>query len=142
MGNTDSIPIVSQAKSVVQLACGDMDGAAQTQENFVKECPGVSQVTSTVQLIAGNADGALETQMRCGKAMSNMVDGIPVAGHAKGLVHYAVGDKEGGDKAMISATRTTGVIAGGAGGFLVAGPAGAIAGGMYSGAVVDTATLR
>lgn len=54
-------------------------------------------------------------------------DGIPVVGHAKGLVHYAVGDTEGGNSAMKSAIRTTGTMAAGAGGFLVGGPVGAIA---------------
>lgn len=41
---------------------------------------------------------------------------------------------------MKSATRTTGVLAGGAGGFLLGGPVGAVAGGMAGGAVLDTST--
>jgi hypothetical protein len=86
-----------------------------------------------VQLIAGDADGALETQKRCGKAMMNLADGIPFVGHAKGLIHYAVGDVEGGDKAMKSSSRTTGVMLGGAGGFLTEGPVGAVAGGIEAG---------
>ena len=59
-------------------------------------------------------------------------------GHVKGIIHYAVGDNEGGDEAMKAATRTSGVIAGGMGGFIVGGPVGAVAGGMSGGAVMDT----
>jgi hypothetical protein len=40
--------------------------------------------------------------------MSRVADGVPVVGHVKGVVHYVAGDTEGGDKAMRSATRSTG----------------------------------
>ncbi|CAG0903252.1 unnamed protein product [Darwinula stevensoni] len=140
MGSTDSLPVVSQVKSTVQLVCGDTEGAARTRENFRRECPVVSQVTSTVQLIAGDVDGAIETQKRCGQGLLNVADGIPVVGHAKGLVHYAVGDTEGGTKAMKTATRSTAVIGGGIGGFVVGGPVGAVAGGIGAGAAMDTTT--
>ena len=136
----DIIPGISQIKSVVQLAFGDKEGAKQTQENFLKECPIVSQVTSVVQLVSGDSEGAAETQKRCGKTLLKMADGIPVVGHAKGAIHYAFGDKEGGNNAMKSATRSTGVMAGGVAGFCVGGPAGAVAGGIYGGAVLDTTT--
>ena len=58
-----------------------------------------------------------------------MVDSVPVLGHAKGVVHYAVGDTEGGDSAMLASTRSTAVLAGGVGGGILGGLAGAIAGG-------------
>lgn len=169
MGGVNSIPVVSQAKSGVQLICGDTDGAAETQKDFLQQCPVVSQVlrpisniilikswllpcsskalhiislhskvTSTVQLIAGDADGALETQKKCGNALLRTADGIPLVGHAKGAIHYACGDTEGGNRAMMSATRTTGVMAAGAGGFLVGGPVGAVAAGVAGGAAFDT----
>ncbi|CAG5097937.1 Protein of unknown function [Cotesia congregata] len=69
--------------------------------------------------------------------LSNVVDSIPVVGHVKGIVHYAVGDCEGGNKAMYQATRTSVVLGAGAAGSL-AGPAGAVAAAMYAGAVTDT----
>lgn len=90
--------------------------------------------------MAGDVDGALETQKKCGKALLRTADGIPVVGHAKGVIHYVCGDKEGGDKAMLSASRTTGVMSVGAVGFLVGGPAGAVAGGVAGGAAFDTYT--
>lgn len=46
MVKTEQIPIVSQAKSVVQYATGDVKGAYQTQRIFTNECPVVSQIKS------------------------------------------------------------------------------------------------
>ena len=66
-------------------------------------------------------------------AMSDLADGIPVVGHAKGGIHYICGDEEGGEKAMISATRTTVVAGSGVVGTFVAGPVGAVAFGMHGG---------
>merc|ERR1712172_31211 len=48
------------------------------------------------------------------KAAIGILDGTPVVGHIKGAIHYAVGDTEGGDSIMRSASRTIGVIGGGA----------------------------
>ena len=71
------------------------------------------------------------------KLLSGVTDGIPVIGHIKGGIHYAAGDKEGGEQAMKAASRTTGVIGGGVGGFLVGGPVGAVAGGVSGGVAMD-----
>lgn len=95
-------------------------------------------MTSTVQLISGDVEGAIETQKKCGDALLRTADGIPLIGHAKGAIHYVCGDKEGGNRAMMSATRTTGVMGAGAAGFLVGGPVGAIAGGVAGGTAFDT----
>ena len=48
MGNTDSIPVISQVKSLVQVISGDEEGAKKTQENFAKTTPIVSQTYSAV----------------------------------------------------------------------------------------------
>jgi len=72
-------------------------------------------------------------------AANNLADNVPVVGHIKGAVHYAFDDKEGGDRAMKSASRTTGVIVG-AGVGIAGGPAGMVAGGMAGGAVMDGIT--
>ncbi|CAP21494.1 Protein CBG25024 [Caenorhabditis briggsae] len=139
MGNVNTIPVVSQAKSVVQLVTGDVDGAAATQEKFLHECVGVSQVTSLVYLAAGEPEKAGDTQIRCVKNVSNFADGVPGVGHVKGAIHHIAGDHEGGNKAILAATRTTGVMAGGAAGFLVGGPVGAVVGGMATGGTLDGA---
>lgn len=95
-------------------------------------------MTSTVQVLAGDVDGAIETQKKCGEALLRTADGIPVVGHAKGVIHYACGDTDGGNKAMRSATRTTAVMGSGAAGFVVGGPVGAVALGIAGGASYDT----
>ncbi len=67
----------------------------------------------------------------------NLLNSIPVVGHAKGVLHYVCGDDEGGDKAILAATRGAAVVGAGAVGAL-AGPVGAIAAGAAAGAVYDT----
>ena len=44
MGNINSIPVVSQVKSLVQIISGDEEGARQTQEEFSRKGIIVSQV--------------------------------------------------------------------------------------------------
>lgn len=134
----DWIPGISQLKSGFQLICGDIEGAFETQANFLRQCPIVSQVTSGVQLLAGDTYGAIETQKQCLGTISRVADGVPAVGHVKGLVHYAVGDDEGGNQAMRSATRTTAVLAAGTVGLAV-GPVGAVVAGVEAGALMDIA---
>ena len=105
MGNADSIPVVSQTKSLVQAIGGDTEGARRTQENFSRQCPVVSQTRSLVEASMGDVDAARETQKEFVQGASNFADKVPVVGHIKGGIHYACGDKEGGDKAMMHATR-------------------------------------
>ena len=72
--------------------------------------------------------------------MNDFIDfyflGVPGVGHIKGGIHYACGDTDGGDKAMKAASRTIGVVGGGAVGIL-GGPAGMVAGGIAGGAAMD-----
>nr|CAH0101299.1 unnamed protein product [Daphnia galeata] len=67
----------------------------------------------------------------------NLLNSIPVVGHVKGLIHYVCNDEEGGDRAMLSATRTVAVVGAVTAGAL-AGPVGAIAAGATAGAYYDT----
>lgn len=136
----DWIPVLSQAKSLFQVVCGDAEGAKQTQENFIRQCPGVSQVTSAVQASTGYVEAARETKKEFLKTVGGVANGIPVVGHVKGVIHYACGDTEGGHQAMKSSSRTIGVIGGGVGGFVVGGPVGAFAGGIAGGAAMDAIT--
>lgn len=136
----DWIPVVSQLKSLVQVISGDAEGAKQTQENFSKQCPIVSQARSAVEAAAGDTKAARQTQMEFVGLVSNVTNAIPVVGHIKGGIHYACGDKEGGDQAMKSSSRTIGVAGGGVAGFFVGGPVGAVAGGIAGGAAMDGIT--
>ena len=70
--------------------------------------------------------------------MISVVDGVPAVGHVKGGIHYICGDKEGGDRVMKAASRTVGVIGGGALGGLTGGPAGAVLRGLAGGATMDS----
>ena len=51
MGNTDSIPVVSQVKSLVQVIAGDEEAAKRTQENFIRTGIIASQVCFIILFI-------------------------------------------------------------------------------------------
>lgn len=76
-------------------------------------------------------------------AASSCADGIPVVGHAKGIVHYAMGDVDKGNKSMEASTRTTAVLGVSAlTGGLGAGVAAGAAAGIGTGITYDaTATI-
>ena len=99
------------------------------------------QVDALNEAVVVCAKSTVESSEAAAKAtvstLNDAVDGVPVLGHVKGAIHYAVGDESGGEKAMKSASRTVGVIGGGAAGFVVGGPVGAVAGGIAGGAAAD-----
>lgn len=76
-----------------------------------------SQARSLLELANGDVEAALETQRSCLRFVGGFVNGIPVVGHAKGVVHYVFGDSDGGASAMNTAWHSTAVMGGGAGGF-------------------------
>ena len=45
MGSINSVPVVSQIKSLVQVIAGDAEGAKKTQEEFARKGIIVSQVS-------------------------------------------------------------------------------------------------
>ncbi len=104
----DWIPVISQTKSLFQAICGDREGAEQTQINFLRQCPIVSQGTSLVQAFSGDEKSAWETQMAFLHTVSCIANSVPLVGHVKGVVHYAAGDRESGDQAFKSSSRTIG----------------------------------
>ena len=52
MGSINSVPVVSQVKSLVQVVAGDETGAKQTQEEFARTAVIVSQLNSLGHAIA------------------------------------------------------------------------------------------
>ncbi len=52
MGSINSVPVVCQAKSLVQVIAGDEAGAKQTQEEFARTAIVVSQLNSLGHSIA------------------------------------------------------------------------------------------
>ena len=131
----DYIPGLSQAKSYVQLCCGDIKGAVKTQDNFTKKCPGVSQLRSVVQYAYGNTEGAWDTF----KAGLEVLNANPMTGVPKACLHFMVGDMAGAGEAVMASARTMLVWEGAALGAAFGGPPGAIAGAMAAGIAADTA---
>ena len=116
------------------------EGARKTQMNFVRQCPVISQSYALGVYLAGDEKEAQRSQTEFLSTMSGVVDSLPVVGHAKGVVHYAVGDKEGGDRSMKAASRTTVQIGAGVGGFMVGGPVGAAGAAISAGYAMDGIT--
>ena len=100
MGNENSVPVVSQVKSMWQAMEGDMEGARETQVDFIRRCPVVSQLNSMGHAIIGDNQEALRIQEEF--AQKNQV--VPVLGHMISAVYAACGQKEKAQKAAIWAT--------------------------------------
>src|SRR4051812_2445022 len=81
MGNTDSMPVVSQLKLAVQAVGGGPEGAKRTQKNFLRGCPVISQGTSLLQAIGGDNEAAEETQKYFLKGMEKVANSTPGLGH-------------------------------------------------------------
>lgn len=127
MGNTDSIPVVSQVKSLVQVISGDSDAAKRTQENFIRTAPVAAQINSLVHYVQGNNEEALKIQQEHGEAMLQLAEGTPVIGHVTAGVYAATGDLDKAEEVAIGATKSTVVAAAGIAG-AVCGPAAAACG--------------
>ncbi|CAF0781164.1 unnamed protein product [Adineta steineri] len=136
-------PIVSHVVAGVAKVCGDDETAKECWDganNSLNALPIVGHAKGVGHYVIGDIKGGNRAMKHATSTSMGMMNSMPVVGHAKGLVHYALNDKEGGNRAMLAATRTTTVMGAGAGGFLVGGPAGAVAGGMVAGAEWDLGT--
>lgn len=107
MGNTDSIPLISQFKSLVQVINGDAAAARKTQENFARQGILVSQLNSLGHSIAGNNREAERIQEDFGKAQLDIAKNLPVVGHGIAAGYAIGGDTEEAGKIAIDATGTT-----------------------------------
>ena len=100
----------------------------------------VGTLNKTVKKLAKHTGQSfLDSTKSVGNTLNGLATGTPVVGHVKGVVHYAMKDKEKGDIAMKSASRTTSVMIGGIIGSL-GGPVGMVGGGIAGGAVIDSIT--
>lgn len=116
----DAIPLLSQLKTISQLAAGDYDGADRTFSNFLKKGLGSSQLRSVGLLLRGEVAKAVDEQKAFLGHVGNAIDAVPILGHLKGAVHMAAGDEDHGRRAMMMASSTLGALLGAA----VAGPEG------------------
>lgn len=108
------IPFVAQAKSVVQLASGDSEGAKKTQKEFFERCPGLSQANAALRLAAGDEKGAARVFREGRDVVDGVVSGVPVAGHALAAGKYVAGHTESAKQSAMAATRSTAVMGAGA----------------------------
>jgi hypothetical protein len=131
---------LSQLKSVAQYVSGDAEGALKTQDDFTSSFLFIAQSRSAVEWLRGDKDKAWETQKKYFWGLIDGVNWYPIVGHTKGVIHYVCGDRESGDRAMKTASHTTGVVLGGGIGMAFGGPVGAVAGGVIGGAVTDSIT--
>ena len=106
MGSINSIPVISQLKSLVQVIGGDAAGAKKTQEQFVRTGIIASQVNSYIQAVRGNDVEARAIQNDFLSNAESIVNGIPVVGHLKGAIHILANDKERGLKIIEGKNKT------------------------------------
>eukprot|EP00092_Neocalanus_flemingeri_P038975 GFUD01042429.1.p1 GENE.GFUD01042429.1~~GFUD01042429.1.p1 ORF type:complete len:510 (+),score=178.90 GFUD01042429.1:68-1597(+) len=111
MGNTDSIPVVSQVKSLVQVIAGDQEAARKTQENFIRTGIIASQVNSAIAAANGDLEEARKIQEEFGKEAVNTLEVLPLIGHGMAAGYAIAGDLEKAEDVAIGATKST-VVAG------------------------------
>eukprot|EP00775_Hariotina_reticulata_P010650 gene10650-10809_t len=75
------LPVISQLISLFQVACGDVDGAERTQQEFSKGCPVISECRSLVEVATGNIEAARETQVFQARTLEYIAEATPVVGH-------------------------------------------------------------
>ena len=133
MGNVNSIPIVSQAKSLFQI-CWDWDGACETQRDFLNFW---NEVTSVVKDSYYDAKARDKFYRGLSTAINGFLDGIPVVGHIKGGIHYLSGNSEAAVRSWKAATRVLAVTVGGILAGIAGGPGAAAGGGIGGGVIMD-----
>eukprot|EP01084_Bolivina_argentea_P134539 237300_1 len=108
---TDTVPVASQIKSILQLLFGESEKALETQINFLDGTPLISQLKSLYEVfISNDLIQAKKTQNKFLIVTNATFDNIPLIGHIKGLGHYLIGDYSNGHNAIKRSTRTTVVI--------------------------------
>ncbi|OQR92650.1 hypothetical protein ACHHYP_03372 [Achlya hypogyna] len=104
----DTVPLVSQAKSLFQALTGDLKGASKTQENFSRGCPVVSQVRAVVEESIIQDPVAAATTRNHFSSFS--MDHCLFLSQAKSLVQALKGDTEGARQTQENFTRGCAVV--------------------------------
>lgn len=132
---TDLVPVISQVKALAQLLSGETAAAQRTFANYNKYGLGASQVRAVGHLLTGETGKAAKEQERFANAFLDALDGVPLVGHVKALVHSVTGDAKRATQSMLMATSTLGALVGG----MLAGPDGAKAGQTVMDGVISLA---
>ena len=116
--------ILAPFKALGQAIDGDNEGAEEVADKWTKEMPLVSQFRATVEAAMGNTDAAKRTSEHFASNLKDasieLGENFPVVGHIVGVVYYATGNTEGGNRCMEGATKAFVVVVAGA----VGGPGG------------------
>ena len=135
-GNAASKTVVRHVGETVGSAVATGAVAAASGATFGR----VDTLNKTVVKLAKHtAEAAVESGKVVIHTTNEVANGMPVIGHIKGGIHYAIGDRKSGNEAMKKASRSTGVVVGGVLG-VSGGPVGMVAGGIAGGAVMDGIT--
>ena len=135
-GNAASKTVVRHVGETVGSAVATGAVAAASGVTFGR----VDTLNKTVVKLAKHtAEAAVESGKVVIHTTNEVTNGMPVIGHIKGGIHYAIGDRKSGNEAMKKASRSTGVVVGGVLG-VSGGPVGMVAGGIAGGAVMDGIT--
>ncbi|KAF8287612.1 hypothetical protein DL93DRAFT_2234554 [Clavulina sp. PMI_390] len=143
MGSAQSIPIIGEAVTAVEMATKTiaagacalvgkqkqaeelLDGVKKSWVNYTEVNLIVGGVRALVDEAEGNHAEANRLRDKQRKAWHSVAISTPGIGHAIGFYHYAIGDREGGDAVMIEANKSSliaiaGIATGGAGFFAAA----------------------
>lgn len=120
--------------------CGDEKSArelADSAGNAWKEYTETNLLATPIKGIVLDVQGKHEESNRLKEkylgSVSSFADAIPVVGHVKGGIHYAMGDIDAGNKSMEASTRTAAVLGAGI-------ATGGLGGGIAYGAVAGIGT--
>ncbi|XP_045124445.1 putative mediator of RNA polymerase II transcription subunit 17 [Portunus trituberculatus] len=139
IGSAGVAKLFGDDKAASELA----DSAGRSWKEYSETNGLAAPINVMIRDRMGDCERAHEIANSYLNAASSCVDGIPVVGHAKGIVHYAMGDKEKGHKSMEASTRNVAVLGAGiATGGLGAGLALGATAGIGAGVAYDaTATI-
>ena len=104
MGNSDSVPIISQIKSLVQVINGDLEGAKETQKKFLRTNPFSSPWVQVHYRAKGNEDEALKVAEEFANSTLESADGMSFVDHVVGLGFLINGDHERGETVLKGTT--------------------------------------
>ena len=147
------LPIIGEAYTAIESGIligsaglakvlGDDEAASELAAcagNSWKEYSETNLLAAPINIVVrdsmGDHEKAKEIADSCLNAAGSCVDGLPVVGHAKGVVHYAMGDVDKGNRSMEAATRNVAVLGaglatGGLGAGVALGPAAGVGAGV------------
>jgi hypothetical protein len=81
-------------------------GAGQAFVNYTEVGAIAANINMAVAAASGDDDKVKRLQERQEEAWTDLAENTPVIGHGVGIAYYIAGDKEGGDRCMIGATRS------------------------------------